>query len=98
MQDQHVHPTHATHEHHMDHQPAAQHNTHTDHSAHAGGMHEGHATLMRDRFWLCLVLTIPVLLYSDTLQMLLGFTPPALPFMEWIPPIFSTLIFIFGGL
>lgn len=67
------------------------------HAGH-GGMHEGHATLMRDRFWLCLVLTIPVLVYSGMLQMWLGFTPPALPFMQWIAPVFSTLIFIFGGL
>jgi Cu2+-exporting ATPase len=63
-----------------------------------GGMHEGHATLMRDRFWLCLALTIPLLIYSEMIQEWLNFTPPQFPGSEWIPPIFGTLIFIFGGL
>jgi Cu2+-exporting ATPase len=53
---------------------------------------------MRDRFWVSLLLTIPVLAYSDMLQMWLGFRPPEFAGSEWIPPIFSTLIFIFGGL
>jgi P-type Cu2+ transporter len=83
-------PTHPHHEHSAPH-------SHDEHAGH-GGMHEGHATLMRNRFWLSLVLTIPVLVYSEMIQMWLGFTPPVLPLMEWIAPVFSTLIFIFGGL
>lgn len=71
-----------------------QHETHDDH----GGMHAGHATLMRNRFWLSLALTIPVLAYSEPIQEWLNFTPPMFPGSEWIPLIFSTLIFIFGGL
>lgn len=79
---------------HMAHDSAPKRDSHAGH----GGMHEGHATLMRNRFWLSLALTIPVLAYSSALQNWLGFTPPVLPLMEWIPPVFSTLIFIFGGL
>jgi Cu2+-exporting ATPase len=61
-------------------------------------MHEGHATLMRDRFWLSLVLTIPLLLYSEMIQTWFRFTPPQFPGSQLIPPVFATLIFIFGGL
>jgi P-type Cu2+ transporter len=68
-----------------------------DHDGH-GGMHAGHATLMRNRFWLSLVLTIPVLIYSEPIQEWLGFMPPMFPGSEWVPLLFSTIIFIFGGL
>ena len=68
-----------------------------DHSAH-GGMHAGHADLMRQRFWIALVLTIPVLLYSDMIQMWLGFSAPVFPGSQLIAPVFSTIIFLLGGL
>ena len=71
---------------------------HSNHREHSGGMHAGHATLMRNRFWVSLVLSIPVLLYSMTLQNLLGFSMPALPFEQWIGPIFSTAIYFYGGI
>ena len=53
--------------------------THTDHSAHHGHEmgaadthqahtdHSGHELLFRNRFWVCLILSIPVLLYSPCL-------------------------------
>ena len=65
---------------------------------HRGGMHAGHATLMRNRFWVSLVLSIPVLFYSTTLQNLLGFTAPEIPLQVWIPAIFSTIIYFYGGI
>jgi len=70
-----------------------------DHSAHAGhGVdHTGHEQMFRDRFWWSLLLSIPVLLYSEMIQMWLGFTPPAFPFSEWIPFIFSLIVFGYGG-
>jgi len=102
----HTHTMHESdhHEHHH-HDHNAHHAQHTmnaapaeKHHNHSGGMHEGHATLMRNRFWISLVLTIPVLLYSEMLQMWLNFRPPVLPFQEAIPAVFSTIIFIAGGL
>lgn len=104
MQHEHHTPAAHVHDDHAGHTPPVtsheqpSHNMHSSHAAHAGGMHAGHATLMRDRFWISLVLTIPVLVYSEMIQEWLGFTPPALPFQEAIPAIFSTLIFIAGGL
>ena len=79
--------------------PASQGTTHGGHSAHAahGTDHTGHEQLFRVRFWWCLLLSIPVLLYSGMIQMWLGFTPPAFPFSEWIPFVFSVIIFVYGG-
>jgi Cu2+-exporting ATPase len=70
-----------------------------DHSAHGGHGtdHTGHEQLFRVRFWWCLLLSIPVLLYSGMIQMWLGFTPPAFPFSGWIPFVFSVIIFSYGG-
>ncbi|NUQ85730.1 MAG: heavy metal translocating P-type ATPase [Anaerolineales bacterium] len=71
-----------------------------DHSAHAGHGtdHTGHEEMFRVRFWWSLLLSIPVLLYSEMIQMWLGFTPPAIPFAGWIPFVFSVVIFAYGGL
>lgn len=75
------------------------HDAHAGHDAHSGhGMHEGHAVLMRNRFWLSLALTIPVLIYTPMIQRWLDFTPPTFAGSEWLPLIFSTIIFIAGGL
>ncbi len=54
--------------------------------------------MFRDKFWLSLVLTIPVVLYSSSLQELLGFTMPAFPGSEWIPLLFGSIIFFHGGM
>ena len=71
-----------------------------DHSAHAGHGtdHTGHEQMFRNRFWWSLLLSIPVLLYSGMIQMWLGFTPPAFPFSQWIPFIFSLIVFAYGGI
>src|SRR5687767_11678723 len=87
--------------HSMDHGHSAAHTAHdhaqpTQHHAHAD--HAGHEQLFRTRFWLCLALTIPVLLYTPMLQMLIGFSVPQFPGSQWIAPIFSVLIFVFGGI
>ncbi len=44
------------------------------------------------------VLTVPVLLYSKSLQDFLGFSMPAFPGSQWITPVLSTVVFIYGGL
>jgi len=54
--------------------------------------------MFRTRFWWSLLLTVPVLLYSPTIQSWLGFTAPAFPGSQWVPFIFSLIIFGYGGL
>lgn len=74
-----------------------------DHSAHAshaghGADHTGHEQMFRVRFWWSLLLSIPVLVYSEMIQMWLGFMPPMFPFAEWLPFVFSVVIFAYGGI
>ncbi len=90
-----AHTGHAQHEEH--HQPSA--STHTGHGGHEGhDKHAGHSEgMFRDRFWLTLLLTIPVLIYSEMIQHLLGFHPPVFPGSAWIAPLLSSVIFWWGG-
>ncbi len=76
------------------------HHAHGGHDAHAGHgvMHEGHAEMMRNRFFVSLPLTIIVVLYSPMVQQWLGFTMPAFPGSEFIPPLLGSVIFFYGGL
>jgi Cu2+-exporting ATPase len=73
---------------------------HVDHSAHAGHGtdHTGHEGMFRTRFWWSLLLSIPVLIYSEMIQMWLGFMPPMFPFSEWIPFVLSLIVFAYGGI
>ena len=68
--------------------------THAMHDRHAG-----HSVAMfRDKFWLTLALTIPVLIWSRDPQHWLGYTAPSFPGSALIPPVFGTIVFIYGGL
>jgi len=65
------------------------------HKAHAD--HTGHEAMFRRRFWVSLALSIPVLIYSPTIHGWLGFRPPAFPGSEWVTPVFSIVVFAYGG-
>ncbi len=67
-----------------------------DHGNH-GGDHSGHEGIFRRRFWWSTLLSIPVLVYSPTIQGWLGFTPPQFPGSQWISFLFSLIIFLVGG-
>ncbi len=69
---------------------------HAGHGAHVD--HSGHEQMFRRKFWVSLLLSIPVLLYSQGLQTLLGFSLPAFPGSVWIAPLFSVIVFLYGGL
>jgi len=60
--------------------------------------HSGHEKMFRNRFWVCLLLSIPVLIYSPSIQGWLGYTAPAFPGSQWLVPVLSTIIFLYGGL
>ncbi|MDF3039014.1 MAG: copper-translocating P-type ATPase [Thermomicrobiales bacterium] len=69
------------------------------HGAHAAhDKHAGHSVEMfRSRFWLSLLLSIPVVLYSPMVQEWLRFSLPVFPGSELIPPVLGTIIFLYGG-
>lgn len=71
-------------------------------TGHADGGHDKHAghsvAMFRDRFWIALALTIPTLVWGHMLQEALGYRAPALPGARWIPAVFGTAVFLYGGL
>ncbi|MBA3779038.1 MAG: heavy metal translocating P-type ATPase [Chloroflexi bacterium] len=67
---------------------------HGAHDKHAG--HSPH--MFRDRFWLSLLLTVPIVVYSQEVQEWLGYRPPAFPGSEWVGPVLGTIVFVYGGL
>jgi P-type Cu2+ transporter len=70
---------------------------HHDHDA-PHDQHAGHDVAMfRDRFWLSFALTVPVVLYSETVQGWFGYAPPDFPGSDWLSPVLGTMIFFYGG-
>src|SRR5262245_59337512 len=78
---------------HNGHEPAA--------GGHAAGhdRHAGHSVAMfRDKFWLSLALTVPVVLLSTDIQEWFGYEIPMFPGIEYVPAILGTIIFFYGGM
>jgi P-type Cu2+ transporter len=84
----------------------SQHDMHADHAAHGMDMggehaghvdHTGHEDLFRRRFWVSLLLSVPVLLYTPMLQMWFGFRMPEFAGSQWVMPVFSIIVFLYGG-
>ncbi|MBT5773481.1 MAG: HAD-IC family P-type ATPase, partial [Dehalococcoidia bacterium] len=89
------HGSHAAHDTHEGHGAPAAHDAHAGHDKHAG--HGAHGEMFKQRFWVSLLLSIPVLIFSTTIQGWLNFSPPAFTGDEWVAPLFGTAIFIYGG-
>ena len=53
--------------------------------------------MFRDTFWISLALTIPTLIWGHMLQSALGYTAPRFPGSAWIPAVFGTAVFFYGG-
>jgi P-type Cu2+ transporter len=69
------------------------------HGEHAGhDKHAGHSIAMfRRKFWVSLVLTVPTLVWGHMLQRALGYTAPHFAGTTWIPAVFGTAVFLYGG-
>lgn len=69
------------------------------HQEHDHDKHAGHSpNMFKTKFWLSLVLTVPVLLYSHTVMDWLNFRMPTFSGSEWVPAVLGTVIFFYGGL
>ena len=100
--------SHANHDHH-DHHDHSEHGRHIvrdetidqygGHDQHQGhDQHAGHTISgFRDRFWISLALTIPVIFFSEMIQDWFGYTAPSFPGSELIVPVLGTAIFVYGG-
>ncbi len=73
------------------------HEEHTASGADHGGhdRHEGHSVAMfRDKFWLSLLLTVPVLIWSPDIEAWFGYAAPTFPGSEYFPAILGTVVFL----
>ena len=72
--------------------------THTERLAWGQDRHAGHSVEMfRNRFWVCLVLTIPILVYAEGLWDLVGLNAPDLPGGKYVSFVLGTVIYLYGG-
>jgi P-type Cu2+ transporter len=68
-----------------------------DHAGH--DQHAGHSPEMfRDKFWLSLILTVPVVFWAAHIQMIFRYEAPEFPGSAWISPVLGTVVFLYGGL
>jgi Cu2+-exporting ATPase len=51
----------------------------------------------RRRFWICLVLTLPILLLSPMIQRTLGIARLAFPGQDLVQLVFASVVFFYGG-
>ncbi len=67
-----------------------------DHGAH--DKHAGHdPEVFKRKFWITLILAIPVIIWAQPIQDWFHYTAPEFPGSDLIPPLFSTVIFFYGG-
>jgi Cu2+-exporting ATPase len=72
--------------------------THGGHGhRHDHGGHAGHADVYRRRFWINLILAVPVVVYSEMIQDWFGFTAPEFPGDGLVAPVLGTVIYFYGG-
>lgn len=85
-------------EHHHARLDAASHSQHGGHSHARHDQHAGHSPAMfKQRFFICFLLTLPILYLSPMFQMWFGYQAIQLPGIDWITPILATIIYIYGG-
>jgi Cu2+-exporting ATPase len=85
-----------SHEGHSGHDTHGVPDTHADHAEHDS--HEGHSPAMfRDKFWLSLALTAPILIWGHMLPRAFGYTPPTFPGAQWMSPLLGSAVFAYGG-
>ncbi len=76
----------------------ARHNDHNDHQGKSGHeRHADHAEMFRDRLWVSLALTIPIIYFAERIQEWFGYTAISFPGSSWVNPILATLLFFYAG-
>jgi Cu2+-exporting ATPase len=89
------HEEHSTHEGHAGHDGRGTGDDHTGHEAHTD--HTGHEQMFRQKFWISLLLSLPVLIFSSSIQGWLGYSVPPFIGSQWITPVFAVIVFLYGG-
>jgi Cu2+-exporting ATPase len=74
----------------------SEHHEQNDHQTQS--QHTQHEFMFRRKFWVSLIISIPVLIFSASIQGFLRYSLPAFPGSQWITPVFSVIVFFYGGL
>jgi Cu2+-exporting ATPase len=72
----------------------------TAHGSGIGGhdKHEGHSPEMfRDRLWVSLALTVPILYFSDQIQEWFSYEAMSFAGSSWVTPVLATALYIYAG-
>jgi len=71
----------------------------SSHGEHDGlDKHKGHSTnIFKIKFWVSLALTIPIFLYSDVTEKLLGLMVPSFAGSEYLGIVLGSVVFFYGG-
>lgn len=78
----------------QNHQYHEQHQNHDQsHDKHAGH----HTEDFLKKFWVVLILTVPIILYSDLPQVFLGWSAPVFPGSHYVQAILGSIVFFYGG-
>lgn len=81
-------------------------NNHGGHGGHGSGGgnghgghedHAGHADMFRQRFWIALVLTVPLVVLAEMIQDWFGYSIPEFPADAAVAPVLGAVIFFYGG-
>lgn len=68
------------------------------HSADSFNKHEGHHTnIFKRKFLVSLILSIPIVLYSDLMPAAFHWTPPAFPGSAYVQFVLASIVFFYGG-
>lgn len=70
--------------------PGEQPPTHDAHSEHT-------ASLFLKKFWIALILSIPIVLYSELPKLFFGFSLPVFPGVRYLAPLLGSIAFFYGG-
>ena len=77
---------------------------HAQHAVSTGSTQESHDHSGHDpaqfkrKFWISFALTVPTLIFSAGLQEILGLSGPRFAYSEYIPAVFGSALFFYGGL
>lgn len=76
---------------------------HRAHESHVGVSHDKHAghsvEMFRDKFWGTFLLSVPTIVWAPMIQHWFGYEAPGgSAASRWVPAIFGTLVFGYGGL
>jgi Cu2+-exporting ATPase len=82
----------------MDHTAHDAHDKHAGHDAPQHDKHAGHdPEVFRRQFWVVLLLTLPVVVWSQEVERWLGYSAPIFPGSDYLPAILGSVVFAYGG-